>query len=130
MTRPQPLHLVMSREHLLAKLNDQLKIGQAIDKKALAAHHQAELELHKLFKAHLRDALKWDLATAKKQYFQVGVDYDTRRRASCPLSVARRFSAAIESIALDDRSTYRMSPGSTLHDLITWAPVVDDGTVC
>ena len=122
------MNITMTREAVMAKLQEQLKIAQAEDVKALKKHKADEETSLKKFKQKLREALSWDYQKLKTNRFHVGVS-----GPSCPYRQAERFEWAIKEVSLDTRTrSFRISPSSDLARAIHWVPerLVPKRTLC
>ena len=99
-----------TRDQLLEQLRGQLGKAVLYDKEQKALHKKAEKEALERFRASLREALKWDYATARKNWFSV----KETNRPSCPDSMETTVRRAIAMVERSAQKTYTVSDNSWL----------------
>ena len=121
------ISLRMTRDQILARLQEQLLIAEAHDAEQLKAHRQAEADYLKQFRDACRAALKWDYQTAKTNYFRP-LENAANRSPACPRPVAPRIKEAIRVWSIDGRTSKNQltiaerGRNGTLYYLLTWTP--------
>ena len=122
----------ISKESLLAKLRQQLKIAESDDAARTKKHRQDEQAALVNFRAKLREALKWEYAKAKKEDFSIGFNR-YRNAPDCPKLSAPRFKELIKRVELDERKQpYSIHESTDLYEALMWQPasVRDKETPC
>src|SRR4051812_1558962 len=115
------MQMVMTRAAIEAKLAEVLKLAEADDRRRKAEHEKEERAAHEVFRKMLRDALKWDYATTKKNRFEVELGY--RDQPACPVASAPQIKLAIAMLKLDGRkSAFNVSDTSDLGKALLWLP--------
>lgn len=118
------MNITMTREALVAKLQDRLAAARVEDARLKIEHLVQERDALKAFRQLLRDAMKWDYTKVKFYSFRAELDHN--RRPSCPRSEATKIEIAIRSLTFDTRKTaFRISPSSDLYNAIHWLPIAE-----
>ena len=115
--------LVMTKEALIERLQEQMPAMRARDEKVMAEHRKEEQAALKAFKAALRDMLKWDYETARDNNFQMSWRQRDQFKPSCPMLLAPRVERTLELLAVDRRKRYSLAADgsmSSLYALVTW----------
>lgn len=126
------MYITMTKEELLKRLASQESKARKEDEAKTKEHRKDEEKAMKKFRDKLREALKWDYATAKKKSH----DYRTRldlESPSCPRLEAPRFTKMIEGVKLDMRKApYRIHDGGDIDRALQWKPEREKAaqTVC
>ncbi len=115
------MHINMTREALIERLEDRIKAAVADDQRELKKHAVDEQKALMAFRKRLQSAMKWDYAAVKKSGFSVGLGYD--HRPSCPKAESDKIKRVLASVKLDTRKgSFSLSPSSDLHDAVNWMP--------
>jgi hypothetical protein len=107
-----------TKEDLLTALENRRAILTQYDKRRLWEHQIAEREHLKRFREKLREALKWDYATAKKEWWQVSRD----SAPSCPPSLIAKLDKTILRLSVSEQQRFVMQDGgqwSEVYHLLT-----------
>jgi hypothetical protein len=109
----------ISREELLAKLNEAKARADKEDAKNAAKHEKDEAAALKRFRDNLREALKWDYPTAKAKWFRV----DVKDVPQCPRRHAHAIEVAIAQVKMDSRKgRFRLADNSDWYRAAMWLP--------
>lgn len=105
------MNLKFNKEQLEAALEARRGWARRLDAKRKAQHVREESKYLERFRAHIREALKWDYEHTKKRSFSVGLNgYSERdRRPNCPEGVELNLDKAISQVAMDGRTRYVLS---------------------
>ena len=112
----------MTREALLARLNDRLAVAIREDERIKKEHAIDEKKSLAIFRNKLREAMKWDYAKLKAMGFSVGLNYDDRPK--CPRSESDKIAAVIRSVEYDTRKRpFRID--AELYAAINYLPLAE-----
>lgn len=132
----------MTKESVLARLNEQLVVAKAHDEKVRKEHKAAEAEWDKELKAAVTRLSKEPLTKLIRRvsnrwggtYLELQLDSPLKDKPTCPLSVAVQVQRAIDIVTLSEAKTYTMTEGTGVHDalfrLLTWVPDPPRKDVC
>ncbi len=95
------MNISMTREVLLARLNDRLTVAKREDERIKKEHAADEKKSLTIFRNKLREAMKWDYATLKVKNFELRLAYEDRPK--CPRSEAAKIASYIRSVEFDTR---------------------------
>lgn len=109
----------ITREELLAKLNDAKARAERHDAATAKAHKKDEAAALAKFREKLREALKWDYGTATKKLEWRGVEL---KRPTCPLRQASRIELAIKQVEMDGRKRFNLKTTTDWINAASWLP--------
>lgn len=95
------MKISMTREALLARLNDRLAVAKREDERIKKQHAGDEKKSLAAFRDKLREAMKWDYVKLKAARFELRLEYEDRPR--CPQSEAAKIAGCIKSVEYDTR---------------------------
>jgi hypothetical protein len=116
------MNITMTRQALTDRLRDRLEAAKVEDARRLKEHAVQEKSALLAFRQSLREAMKWDYATLKKQHnFTAGLRHSLIPR--CPRSEADEIDRVLRMVELDTRKVgFRISAGSDVDRAINWLP--------
>lgn len=115
--------IVMTKEALIERLQEQLPLLRARDERLMAQHRKDEQDNLKAFRAALREMLKWDYAVARHHNFELSYKVRNQFKIDCPVLLAPRAEQALEVLAVDRRKRYTLTARGSLgglFELVTW----------
>lgn len=123
--------IVMTKEHLLARLREQKAVAETYDREAKARHVIEEREALEKYRKNLRAAAKRPLQQVKAR------GYDGQVRSpnfpSCPRSMATEMRRHIDLVSMSEQKAYTMADSgvhSGLFEAVRWTPTPLPLTVC
>lgn len=126
------MFITVTKEELLKLLESQEAKAKKEDERIAKSHRKDEQAALMKFRADLREAMKWDYATAKKRSGRYSGAV-VLVSPSCPRLETPQFADKIANIRRDMRkSPYRIHDGSDIDRALKWVPASERPatTVC
>jgi len=118
------MQITMTREALIARLKDRLKLATAEDAEVAKKHAAEEQAALKAWRAKLREALKYPYARAKTVGPYCGESLDFKA-PECPLRKAVPIQVVLQMIELSTSKTIAIKDDSDIGKAINWTPAAE-----